>query len=1206
MPPTDPDTCRICRDECSPGNPLFHPCECNGSIKYVHQNCLVGWLSHSQKEHCDICKTFFIFTKLYDPMPKALSASTFFSCTVKHLFRNLAGCLRAALVATVWLGWLPYLIRTIWSYLFLISDEGIGISIELTRRIGLTEQFGVAAVNATSSLPSNSSSHQSLLSEVGFLQNLTRHPSVNRFIIKTLEGQVITVLAIACFNRIIQHRLGILQRQDEANTRIAIPAIEEQAPEAAHPARPGTGDAGEAQPQQDPQAPAEAPLRLGFAGFVGWLVDLPIFPGQLARINFLDDLGDDPTGDANQQNPLFDQAERDIEDAEDMEEILELLGIRGPVAGLFRNAGLYAFLVFATIFLGIFVPYNIGRLAIWVVANPIHFAQSLFSLFELIQDICALVLGFAPSPISQAVHALSRTVMPASAANRTGTFANTSWNMALGVVSRIANGFRTEVPRILFSEVRTSSALCHKALLTIKSYADLAFSALWVVVAFLFGRHYSAKGREILALATNGSALWEGLKALPAATITPSSWVINLSDRFWTVLSGYAVMSLTASLYLHRGTNQAAQNWEASLIDGLNQVSGVVKVNLMISIDWLIMFYCGVLLDVALLPLFKNATLGSRLLFAINYPITSVFVHLFVGRYYVLGLNLFIATCRGIMRKGALHFLRDPANALNDPESDLFYIAVEGNVTAMLRKLLFSGFLYGAVIIVWLGVAVWGLLRSLPDILPIHYSSSEPAFDFTLVLLFCVHIMPLAVKFSRPGDRLYAMFTWWLRRCARTLRITSFLFGERRIDEEGQLMLTADSPDREMPPWRQWFLEVNASGRVGARSWRDILGGGTSQPDPASKSSLVRTGQLVLAGRFVRTPASNQVKTPKGSNVFLEVTENNTRRDGVPDTDIYSTNQYQFVYIPPYFRVRIYLFILFILVFVAVTSVASTITPLVFGRWIFRCLLGYTGTNDIYTFSIGIHVLGIAAYAVFCAQSIYEAHDAGQRVTDVLTRSARIAYTYLFVLVAFPLLVGLLIELYLIRLTVLITGDGGKALAYSTPQASNPVDTIYCVVQLWTIGLLFSTLVNAGPKGGRVSKALRGVFRRGWSDPDASIFTRAFVAPSLVAWLTAVTTPGLLASALVAGGVIEALVGRVHDQAQYEAYVVLVHWASFPVTALVICCAAALWGIVGVLRSWQVRVRDEVYPTRVRLHNLGGTDGANRVVEVASGRGNDT
>ena len=40
------DICRVCRCEGSADRPLFHPCICTGSIKFIHQECLVQWLRY--------------------------------------------------------------------------------------------------------------------------------------------------------------------------------------------------------------------------------------------------------------------------------------------------------------------------------------------------------------------------------------------------------------------------------------------------------------------------------------------------------------------------------------------------------------------------------------------------------------------------------------------------------------------------------------------------------------------------------------------------------------------------------------------------------------------------------------------------------------------------------------------------------------------------------------------------------------------------------------------------------------------------------------------------------------------------------------------------------------------------------------------------------------------------------------------------------
>lgn len=61
----DGATCRICRCEGTDSQPLFHPCKCRGSIKYIHQECLQDWLAHSQKDTCDICHTKYTFLDVF-------------------------------------------------------------------------------------------------------------------------------------------------------------------------------------------------------------------------------------------------------------------------------------------------------------------------------------------------------------------------------------------------------------------------------------------------------------------------------------------------------------------------------------------------------------------------------------------------------------------------------------------------------------------------------------------------------------------------------------------------------------------------------------------------------------------------------------------------------------------------------------------------------------------------------------------------------------------------------------------------------------------------------------------------------------------------------------------------------------------------------------------------------------------------------------
>ena len=62
--------CRICLSEEEPGNPIISPCDCIGSVKYIHLNCISEWLDSKRHKketpyvnsyiwrglECEICK----------------------------------------------------------------------------------------------------------------------------------------------------------------------------------------------------------------------------------------------------------------------------------------------------------------------------------------------------------------------------------------------------------------------------------------------------------------------------------------------------------------------------------------------------------------------------------------------------------------------------------------------------------------------------------------------------------------------------------------------------------------------------------------------------------------------------------------------------------------------------------------------------------------------------------------------------------------------------------------------------------------------------------------------------------------------------------------------------------------------------------------------------------------------------------------------
>ncbi|CAJ0574367.1 unnamed protein product, partial [Mesorhabditis spiculigera] len=114
----DPDhhMCRVCRSD--EGN-LYYPCLCTGSIKYVHQECLVEWLKYSKKEVCELCNHKYSFEPIYRAdMPKALPVLDIFKGIAISVGRILRTWLLYTVVLIAWVGIVPLTAARIYGAVF--------------------------------------------------------------------------------------------------------------------------------------------------------------------------------------------------------------------------------------------------------------------------------------------------------------------------------------------------------------------------------------------------------------------------------------------------------------------------------------------------------------------------------------------------------------------------------------------------------------------------------------------------------------------------------------------------------------------------------------------------------------------------------------------------------------------------------------------------------------------------------------------------------------------------------------------------------------------------------------------------------------------------------------------------------------------------------------------------------------------------------
>ncbi|KAF5202876.1 E3 ubiquitin-protein ligase march6 [Thalictrum thalictroides] len=118
----DEDVCRICRNTGDDENPLRYPCACSGSIKFVHQDCLLQWLNHSNARKCEVCKHPFSFSPVYaENAPARLPFQEFVVGIAMKACHVLQFFLRLAFVLSVWLLIIPFITFWMWRLAFVRS-----------------------------------------------------------------------------------------------------------------------------------------------------------------------------------------------------------------------------------------------------------------------------------------------------------------------------------------------------------------------------------------------------------------------------------------------------------------------------------------------------------------------------------------------------------------------------------------------------------------------------------------------------------------------------------------------------------------------------------------------------------------------------------------------------------------------------------------------------------------------------------------------------------------------------------------------------------------------------------------------------------------------------------------------------------------------------------------------------------------------------
>lgn len=874
-----------------------------------------------------------------------------------------------------------------------------------------------------------------------------------------------------------------------------------------------------------------------------------------------------------------------VEDVEEFEGVMELIGMQGPLTALATNGMFAAVFVSCAIALAVWFPFLAGKVALILLANPTHIFQvpfqlatglinlsidcSVFCIASLLRWGSAGILSIAgwqrlPSWLGFATRLSSLEMLARHASQQSSSrFVSSIKSAFEGTETAYSHTAFNSHASLRYLQACLSWALEWSAATTrtlrsqqLGAERDLSWYAKFVPQIAQEGLLSVAKAirghSESSRIVTTWS--WSSQLAVSESNATldfvtsDQIPVWTASDKVISIMTGYGFFAVLLAIYFWKiapiSTSHEGKKLEKIILEALQQSGGIAKVVLIISIEMLAFpLYCGVLLDIAMLPLFGHATIESRFQFTIGSPWKSLFVHWFIGTCYMFHFALFVAMCRRILRNGVLHFIRDPDDPTFHPVRDV----LERSVLSQLRKIASSALIYGGLVIVCFGSVLWLLAYGMAGLLPIRWRSGTEPLGFPVELLLYTLLKPMLIRSLAPTEWLQTVYQWWFRKCAHSLGLSDYLFGEKSPDERRQYRLGEDD---------------------------------------------VKSHTRQTKGSWYRVPNNDQVRVRKRNKAWIKVNELNERLDGVEEPDDIpgvgpNDSNFIVVYVPPKFRIRVALFIACLWALTAGTGLSLTVFPLVCGRFVLTALVPSAfRPNDIYAFSVGFGVLSGLVYGVLkyrdilpvtksfglsARQAVRQISSASAatcaRALDGFLRGVRCLYIYGVLTIVLPSLFALLIEFYLlVPLHTLLSTS-------STPH------TVH-FLRSWTLGIQYVRIaihvIQWDPES-RPARAFQDITERGYSNPKPGLATRYFFIPATALGLTALFLP--VSMAFVAG--------RFFCEADDTVGKLIVLRLAYPaVLGTVLAFFAVKW-LIRAMQSWRMRIRDEVYLIGERLHNFG-------------------
>ncbi|OXG23731.1 E3 ubiquitin-protein ligase MARCH6 [Cryptococcus neoformans Ze90-1] len=593
-------------------------------------------------------------------------------------------------------------------------------------------------------------------------------------------------------------------------------------------------------------------------------------------------------------NVEFVEEEEDQWDPDDWNGVLEVVGLVGPIHGLFQNLIFALFIMGFGIILILGVPMLIGKLFLSFdfIRTALGVSSKILIIIRKVTDpvvdiVLEIVKDVVVLPLMASGRAAEKIV-----AKKLGLEVGYRLGSSSGGFSRLTAG----------ESASRLSPILEKASDYIATFGQFCYDSYNSILTF---EHH---------IATSTS----------------------FSGRAACIATGYAFVASLVTLTAIAGKARLTRT-ATEFAETLNQHSNFVKVAFFMTLELVAFPLCvGGMIDLCLVPLFPGATILSRWENLVCSPFGTAFIDWLVGSMFMFSFSTLLGQVRKVTRPGTMFFVRDPGDPNFSPVKDI----VDKTTLHQLRKLGSSVIMYSAVVFSLFGVVSWGLAYVPGGFLPLKVEPTfGPITSVPFDLLFLHLAIPPTIDLVRPQSRARRLFIQWWRAVTTRYRLTNLV---APVPNENERSEAPTKLENALWPICDWICQ-KLFGKYRTEA--------TDARVPASDSVVLMPieQRRKEGGVFVPLDESG-IPYNRADKLRLLKQDKIAREAGrLPTSD------YTVVWLPKYWRTRIHMFVASALASMSIVIALAVFMPLAVGRMMWKTL--GMDVHDGYSWFAGAYIL---------------------------------------------------------------------------------------------------------------------------------------------------------------------------------------------------------------------------------------------------------